>query len=234
MSLIMPNGSRTIPLPMPNKAPTGGLAFPSAPTTLAQPDQMQQMLDYLFQQLKAQYPGIPEADLRMAAQKLLQEARTKQAEEFNQRFFPERVQQAQPAPQPRPGMVAQNEQRPWKYSPGSPGGIQYTDTPDYQTQQQMAKRKQIAEEQANFAKTQAQNQAARQMAMGGNRQPVPSMPGQAQPIQEPSQGTPYQPQAGGWSAADQGALLAPEKPTPDGTVLRRYYRKPDGSIGVTP
>lgn len=230
MSLIMPNGSRTIPLPRP--APAGGPAFPSSQPAAAQPGQMQQMLEYLFQQLKAQYPGVAESDLRLAAQKLLQEVRTKQGEEFNRRFFPERVQQAQPAP----GMVAQNEQRPWKYSPGSPGGIQYTDTPDYQTQQQMAKRKQIAEEQANFAKTQAQNQAARQMAMGGNRQPVPSMPGQAQPIQEPSQGTPYQPQAGGvvLQAGDQGALLAPEKPTPDGTVLRRYYRKPDGSIGVTP
>lgn len=233
MSLIMPNGSRTIPLPRPRQAPTGGLAFPSAPTTAAPPDQMQQMLEYLFQQLKAQYPGMPDADLRMAAQKLLQEARAKQAEEFNQRFFPERMQQAQPAP----GMVAQNEQRPWKYSPGSPGGIQYTDTPDYQAQQQMAKKKQIADEQANFAKTQAQNQAARQMAMGGNRQPAPSMPGQAQPIQDQSQGTPYNPSGVPfYSTPAEGAQpeadLRAADPRVDAATPRRYYRKPDGSVGV--
>lgn len=232
MSLIMPNGSRTIPLPRPRQAPTGGLAFPSPQPTAAPPDQMQQMLEYLFQQLKAQYPGMPDADLRMAAQKLLQEARAKQAEEFNQRFFPERMQQATPAP----GTVAQNEQRPWKYSPGSPGGIQYTDTPDYQTQQQMAKKKQIAEEQANFAKTQAQNQAARQMAMGGNRQPAPPMPGQAQPIQDQSQGTPYNPSgapapdpAGGASDPAREALNAGQQVNSYG---KRYYRKPDGSVGV--
>lgn len=159
MSLIMPDGSRTTSLPPRPAAPAqgGGVA-------------VEQLLAYLQQQLKMQFPGMPDADLQEAAKALYGELRTRQADEFNRRFFPERVNQAEPTPRD----IAT----------------------DPAAQKQAAILKRVAEEQANLAKTQAQNEAARRRA----NPPRPSSPptqsqyypvGKAQPIQPPSQGTPY-------------------------------------------
>ena len=78
---------------------------------------------------------------------------------------------------------AQDDQRPWKYSPGKPGGFEYTDTPQYQDAQMQARKMQIAREQANYAKQQPQ----------GRKNPnyTPYQAGRAEPIQPPDQGTPY-------------------------------------------
>lgn len=110
MSLVVPGHGRTVPLPgrpgiSPDTAPVG--VQPQAPT-MPPPvqSQEQQMLEYLFQQLKAQYPGVQESDLREAAKKLFSEIRMKQSEDFNQRFFPERI------PQPQPPVVPQQAPAP--------------------------------------------------------------------------------------------------------------------------
>lgn len=187
----------------------------------------QEMLKYLYDKLKEQFPGVADNDLWSAAQKLLTQIRTQQNEEFNKLFFPERLQQIaatqqmapQPPMSPQQGMVAQNEQRPWKYSPGAPGGIEYTDTPEYKARQQQQQQKAIADGQMAHAKQQAAQQARQ-----------PTRPGQAQPVQPPAQGTPYNPSQQP-EDPEVAALNAAEKANSPG-IPKRYFRNPDGTLGI--
>lgn len=168
-----------------------------------QPDPMKQMLDYLYQTLKAQYPGVEEPALRNAAKKLFMEIRQQQQDEFNQRFNPEpNVSQDEfdwnSMPAPRPSTPPQPSPPQQSQTVGAAQPPRTAPQP-YRNVSDIPKFKPGA--------------------------PVQS-PGMAQPIQPPSQGTPY-----GQSDPEIAALNAAETAKGPG-VGKRYYRDENGNVQI--
>lgn len=238
MSLVVPGHGVVVDPQVPQRSPMNPWVAPPAagqggypPGAVPPQDQHQQIMDYLFQQLRAQYPGVPESDLREAAKKLFMEIRAKQGEDFNRKFFPERL----PAQQPQ-GPAAQ-------YSPPPPGPQA---APDLQAQQQQVKMKQIADAQEAFAKQQAQNQANYHNGLVNSGRWTPGGPpkmGQAQPIQAQDTGTPYNPagpdksqqmqQMTDQEIAQKNAEAAAMMMNPGFRGFGTQYRRnPDGSVGI--
>lgn len=212
-----PPPTKTIP-----PSPAGPVAIAPVRRPVAQP---QDMLTTLYQQLKQAYPHIPDADLMEGAKRLLSRLQQQQSDEFYKQLFPERATQtatpngpAPVAPQPGQQMVAQNEQTPWRWT-GS--GVQFAgsqENDNYKQAQAEAKRLMLERENANYYKQQAAKQAA-------------SKPGQAQPIQPPPAGTPYKPEEPIAAADPEVAALNAQLPAGPG-IPKRYYRQPDGTIGM--